>query len=117
MAEPTLEREWVAPFLVDVRLTLAVQGRGRGDPTFQADEAGAIWRTSLTPEGPATIRVLPGQGSAQPSHSGQPGQPGQPSQEEAPGTTTRVLARAWGPGAEWLLGSLPGLLGLYDDIS
>ncbi len=54
------EREWVAPFTVDVRRTLSVQGRGRGDPTFATDEAGAIWRTSLTPDGPATIRVLPG---------------------------------------------------------
>ena len=58
-----LDREWAVPFLVDVRLTLAVQGRGRGDPTFQADEAGALWRTSLTPDGPATIRVLPGRSS------------------------------------------------------
>ena len=47
------EREWVAPFTVDVRRTLSVQGRGRGDPTFTTDEAGAIWRTSLTPDGPA----------------------------------------------------------------
>ena len=34
------EREWVAPFAVDVRRTLSVQGRGRGDPTFKTDEAG-----------------------------------------------------------------------------
>src|SRR5580704_3526126 len=58
------EREWVAPFAVDVRRTLSVQGRGRGDPTFKTDEAGAIWRTSLTPDGPATIRVLPGRFAA-----------------------------------------------------
>ena len=57
------EREWVAPFTVDVRRTLSVQGRGRGDPTFTTDDAGAIWRTSLTPDGPATIRVLPGRTS------------------------------------------------------
>ena len=65
-------REWVLPFAVDVRLTLSVQGRGRGDPTFRLDEAGAIWRTSLTPVGPATLRVTavypapvhpPGQGN------------------------------------------------------
>ena len=55
-------REWVLPFAVDVRLTLSVQGRGRGDPTFRIDEAGAIWRTSLTPDGPATrgFRCVPG---------------------------------------------------------
>jgi 3-methyladenine DNA glycosylase/8-oxoguanine DNA glycosylase len=117
MAEPMLEREWAAPFLVDVRLTLAVQGRGRGDPTFQADEAGAIWRTSLTPEGPATIRVLPGRPSAQPGPS--PAPPGEAPDEagEGPGPATLVRAQSWGPGAGWLLDALPGALGLYDDVS
>ena len=90
------EREWIVPFPLDVRLTLSVQGRGRGDPTFRADEAGAIWRTSLTPDGPATLRVT----------SRSPGAP-----------PTRVTARAWGPGATWLLDALPGCLGLYDDVS
>jgi 3-methyladenine DNA glycosylase/8-oxoguanine DNA glycosylase len=101
MAEVMHEREWLAPFAVDVRRTLSVQGRGRGDPTFQADEAGAIWRTSLTPDGPATIRVLPGRLIAQAA--------------EDPVTCGR--AQAWGPGAQWLLDALPGALGLYDDIS
>src|ERR1700681_3076616 len=88
------EREWVAPFAVDVRRTLSVQGRGRGDPTFRTDEAGAIWRTSLPRDGPATIRVLP-----------------------APNPAIRVRAQAWGPGAQWLLGALPGALGLHDDLA
>jgi 3-methyladenine DNA glycosylase/8-oxoguanine DNA glycosylase len=94
MAESMAECEWAAPFAVDVRRTLSVQGRGRGDPTFRIDEAGAIWRTSLTPDGPAAIRVLPGTSPA-----------------------TRVRAQAWGPGAQWLLDALPGALGFYDDIS
>jgi 3-methyladenine DNA glycosylase/8-oxoguanine DNA glycosylase len=94
MAEAMAEREWVAPFAVDVRRTLSVQGRGRGDPTFRSDEAGAIWRTSLTPDGPATIRVLPG-----------------------PSPATPVRAQAWGPGAQWLLDALPGALGFHDDAS
>jgi 3-methyladenine DNA glycosylase/8-oxoguanine DNA glycosylase len=112
MAEVMREREWRAPFLVDVRLTLSVQGRGSGDPTFRLDEAGAIWRTSLTPDGPATIRVLPGRVFAEPvlpeitePDAGTVG----------PGTLVR--AQAWGPGAAWLLDALPGTLGLYDDIS
>jgi 3-methyladenine DNA glycosylase/8-oxoguanine DNA glycosylase len=113
MAEPTLEREWVAPFPVDVRLTLAVQGRGRGDPTFQADEAGAIWRTSLTPEGPATIRVLPARPAVRPRPS--PGPTGEDSKGTVP--PARVRAQAWGPGADWLLDALPGALGRDDDIS
>ena len=54
-----VELDWLAPFAVDVRVTLGVQGRGKGDPTYRVDEAGAIWRTSLTPDGPGTIRVLP----------------------------------------------------------
>jgi 3-methyladenine DNA glycosylase/8-oxoguanine DNA glycosylase len=94
------ELEWAAPFTVDVRRTLSVQGRGRGDPTFATDEAGAIWRTSLTPDGPGTIRVLPALTPAAPGEG-----------------TTRVRAQAWGPGAQWLLDALPGALGAYDDVS
>jgi 3-methyladenine DNA glycosylase/8-oxoguanine DNA glycosylase len=96
MTDTATEREWTAPFAVDVRRTLSVQGRGKGDPTFQADEAGAIWRTSLTPGGPGSIRVLPGR----PEPAG-----------------TRVRAQAWGHGAAWLLDALPAALGFYDDIS
>jgi len=102
MADVMAEREWAAPFVVDVHRTLAVQGRGRGDPTFRADAAGAIWRTSLTPDGPATIRVLPAR--PLPRAAG-----------EDP--VTLVRAQAWGPGAQWLLDALPGALGLYDDAS
>jgi 3-methyladenine DNA glycosylase/8-oxoguanine DNA glycosylase len=109
MAEVMLEQEWRVPFAVDVRRTLAVQGRGFGDPTFRTDEAGAIWRTSLTPDGPATIRVLPGRLLTEE-------EPGQ-GVGEGPAFGTWVRAQAWGPGAQWLLGALPGALGLYDDIS
>ena len=96
--------EWTAPFALDVSGTLSVQGRGRGDPTFRRDEAGAIWRTSLTPDGPGTIRVLPGR-------------PAATAQEEGAPVVTRVRAMAWGPGADWLLGALPGALGCHDDMS
>jgi len=102
MADVMAEREWAAPFVVDVHRTLAVQGRGRGDPTFRADAAGAIWRTSLTPDGPATIRVLPAR--PLPRAAG-----------EDP--VTLVRAQAWGPGAQWLLDALPGVLGFHDDVS
>jgi 3-methyladenine DNA glycosylase/8-oxoguanine DNA glycosylase len=106
MPEVAEQRDWVAPFVVDVRLTLGVQGRGRGDPTFQRDEAGTIWRTSLTPDGPGTIRVWP----ARPDGAADPAQA--QAQEQA-----RVRAQAWGPGACWLLDALPAALGLYDDVS
>jgi 3-methyladenine DNA glycosylase/8-oxoguanine DNA glycosylase len=108
MAEARLDLEWVAPFAVDVRVTLGVQGRGRGDPTFQLDAAGGIWRTSQTPEGPGTIRVLPPPGSAVEPAEGAP---------DGVTVSTRVRAQAWGPGAEWLLAALPGALGLHDDVS
>jgi 3-methyladenine DNA glycosylase/8-oxoguanine DNA glycosylase len=94
--EGALTREWQAPFPVDVRRTLSAQGRGAGDPTYQVDTVGAVWRTSLTPDGPGTIRVLP----VRPAPAG-----------------PRVLAYAWGPGAAWLLDGLPAALGACDDIS
>jgi 3-methyladenine DNA glycosylase/8-oxoguanine DNA glycosylase len=97
--EPARVLEWQAPFLLDVRVTLSVQGRGRSDPTFRIDEAGAVWRTSLTPDGPATIRVTA------------------PSRAASAPAGPLVVAQAWGPGADWLLDALPGALGLHDDIS
>jgi 3-methyladenine DNA glycosylase/8-oxoguanine DNA glycosylase len=110
MSDTMAERDWVAPFAVDVRRTLSVQGRGRGDPTFATDEAGAIWRTSLTPDWPATIRVLPGRS---PSQADDPGR----TAAETPDVTTCVRAQAWGPGAQWLLDALPCALGRDDDVS
>jgi 3-methyladenine DNA glycosylase/8-oxoguanine DNA glycosylase len=88
-----LSRLWPAPFPLDLVRTLAVHRRGGGDPAFRIDAAGAVWRTSLTPEGPATLRVV--------SVSG------------AGGST--VSATAWGAGAAWALDTVPALLGADDD--
>ena len=109
MADLKAEIEWVAPFVVNVRLTLSVQGRGKGDPTFRSDEAGAIWRTSLTPDGPGTIRVLPVRCPVPAAGAAETEEPAPP--------CTRVRAQAWGPGARWLLDALPGSLGQHDDIT
>jgi 3-methyladenine DNA glycosylase/8-oxoguanine DNA glycosylase len=103
MVEPMLELDWLAPFAVDVRVALGVQGRGTGDPTYRTDEAGAIWRTSLTPAGPGTIRVLPSPVWVVSPDDGS--------------ASTRVRAQAWGPGAGWLLDALPAVLGRDDDVS
>jgi 3-methyladenine DNA glycosylase/8-oxoguanine DNA glycosylase len=74
---------------VDVSLTLSVHRHGGGDPTFRREhDTGATWRTSLTPDGPGTIRVTP---------SGD--------------------AQAWGPGGQWLLDTLPAQLGRDDEGS
>jgi hypothetical protein len=110
-ASGALTRQWQLPFPVDLARTLGVHRRGRGDPTFQTDPAGAVWRTSLTPDGPGTLRVV-----AVPSAS--PGPAGR--RPEAPadaggGSGLTAHAWAWGPGAGWLLAALPGLLGAADD--
>ncbi len=88
-----LAREWRPPYPVDVRLILSVHRRGARDPAFRLDEAGAVWRTSASPDGPGTMRV-----SARPAGHG-----------------THVTATAWGPGAGWLLETLPSQLGEQDD--
>jgi 3-methyladenine DNA glycosylase/8-oxoguanine DNA glycosylase len=94
--DPGLRHEWRAPFAVDVRLTLSAHRHGGSDPTCRLDRGGAVWRTSLTPDGPGTLRVA----AARPSPEG-----------------TLVNAQAWGPGAAWLLDTLPAQLGALDDLS
>jgi 3-methyladenine DNA glycosylase/8-oxoguanine DNA glycosylase len=92
--DPGLRREWRAPFGIDVRLTLSVHRRGGRDPAYRVDAAGAVWRTSLTPDGPGTLRVI-----------------SQASDD------TLIIGQAWGPGAAWLLDTLPAQLGACDDLS
>ena len=82
-----LTRRWRPPFPLDWSRTLGVHRRGRGDPAYRVDGYGAAWRTSLTPAGPATMRV-----HAEPAGGAVPGA------EE--GCLT-VCASAWGPGAAW----------------
>lgn len=89
--------QWQPPFPLDWSRTLGVHRRGRGDPAHLVDAHGAAWRTTLTPDGPATMRV----------HAVPVAEDGR----------VTVCASAWGPGAAWLLGSLPGLLGAADDPS
>jgi 3-methyladenine DNA glycosylase/8-oxoguanine DNA glycosylase len=76
---------------MDVRMVLSVHRRGPRDPAFRIDPAGAIWRTSLTPGGPGTLRVA------------------------ADAAGVLITAMAWGPGAPWLLATLPSMLGAEDD--
>jgi 3-methyladenine DNA glycosylase/8-oxoguanine DNA glycosylase len=72
----------------DLRAVLGLHVRGAGDPTMRV-AAGAAIRASVTPDGPGAIdlRVAGGE----------------------------VHARAWGPGAAWLMARVPALLGLDDD--
>ena len=84
-----LERRFVPAQPVDLRLTLAIHRRGPSDPTIRFSRDGSTWRTSRTPEGPATIRLMPA-GDA-------------------------VRAQAWGSGAGWALEQAPELVGADDD--
>ncbi len=86
-------RRWRPGWPVDVAATLGPMRRGPGDPTYLVDPAGALWRTSRTPDGPVTVRL--GVNAA----------------------AGEVVARAWGPGASWALDNVPRLLGDEDDPS
>jgi 3-methyladenine DNA glycosylase/8-oxoguanine DNA glycosylase len=76
-----------------VPTTLSVLRRGAGDPTFRVDADGTVWRGVRTPAGPATLRLR-----------------SRPADGE-------VHAAAWGPGAGWVLDSVPAMLGAHDDPS
>jgi 3-methyladenine DNA glycosylase/8-oxoguanine DNA glycosylase len=96
-----MSRTWNPSFPLDVASVLSVHRRGPQDPAYRTDATGAIWRTSLTPAGPATLRVTWNQPAPVVS---------------APVVRAPVVrATAWGPGAGWLLERLPDLLGAADE--
>ncbi len=76
---------------VDLRQTLGVLMRGVADPTMRWDASG-VWRTMITPLGPATL------------HLAQRGR-------------SEIRATAWGAGADWAIDGVPQLLGRGDDWS
>jgi 3-methyladenine DNA glycosylase/8-oxoguanine DNA glycosylase len=91
MADASPLRSTYAPLHpLSLRLTLQPLGRGAADPTLAWDSSG-VWRTMPTPLGAATV------------HLSQRG--------------NVISAAAWGPGAEWAIGSVPELLGSGDDAS
>ncbi len=83
------ERRFVPSQPVDLRLTLGIHRRGAADPTLRFSRDGSAWRTSRTPEGPATLRLVPDAGG--------------------------LRAQAWGPGASWAVEQAPELVGADDD--
>ena len=95
-----LRSDWHAPFEVDAALILSAHRRGAQDPTFRTDASGAIWRTSLTPEGPATLRLTVA--------------PRPIRRAPRPGSVRQGRPR-WGAGSAWLLARVPALLGAQDD--
>jgi 3-methyladenine DNA glycosylase/8-oxoguanine DNA glycosylase len=83
-----MERVWRAERPLDVRRTLAPLKHASNDPTHRATQDGVVWRTTLTPDGPASYRLAQ--------------------------LGDEVTCEAWGPGAEWVLDGLPDLLGAHD---
>ena len=86
-------RLWVPHWPVPVGEIMSQQRRGGSDPTYKVDFQGRHWRGIRTPEGVATLMV------------------------ETRPRAGRVYAAAWGEGAEWVLESVPALLGADDDPS
>lgn len=82
---------------LDLGSTLFPLRRGTGDPTQRWEGArggdGPVWRTQLTPDGPATVRM----------------------RVADPRGLASLEVRAWGPGADWSIAHAHELGGLDDD--
>jgi len=89
LAGPDHEDGWSPNWPVDVRRVLSRDRRGTGDPTLRFAEDG-VWRTTTTPDGPATVRVT--------------------------GSGARLRVQAWGPGAGWAGGAVFRWLGAEDRV-
>ncbi len=89
----SVERVWRPGRPVDLGATLGPLRRGGGDPTFRMDPTGGVWRTARTPDGPGTQHICIDAAEAS------------------------VRCEAWGPGAAWLLDTLPDLLGAGDSTA
>ncbi|HZB21585.1 MAG TPA: DNA-3-methyladenine glycosylase 2 family protein [Blastococcus sp.] len=84
---PAHESEWTPDWPLDLLRALSPHRRGTADPAMRVADGG-LWRTTTTPDGPATVRIAVAAG------------------------TVRVAA--WGPGAEWAGAAVPDWLGAAD---
>lgn len=91
-ASNSVVTEFVSEHPMDVAMTLSPLRRGKGDPTFERDSAGSVWRTSRLNSGLLTYRLTQI-------------------------SRFRVRSEAWGAGAAEFTGMLPALLGNDDDAS
>ncbi len=89
----SLTRRWRTDREIHLRTQLGVFRRGAGDPTSRWGRDGWVVRAAQTPEGVGTLQLV------------------------CRTADSVVEAEAWGPGAEWLLASVPALLGDDDDAS
>jgi len=90
---PQRGRVWRCDRPLAVSAILASLRHGGGDPTFLRGRGGSVARGLRTPEGLATLELRTRPADAE------------------------VVARAWGPGADWALDGIPDLLGEHDDVS
>ncbi|WP_380167488.1 DNA-3-methyladenine glycosylase family protein [Jannaschia sp. R86511] len=84
-------RTWRPGRPVDLPGTLGTLVRGRGDPCHRWEGRTGLWRATQTPAGPGLLLL------------------------RTRAADGEVDARAWGPGADWLLDGVPELLGGHDD--
>ena len=85
------QRVWTPGFPFDLKATTSLHRRSAHDPAFRVAPDGSVWRASFTPDGPGTLAM---------AFDG-----------------VEVTGRAWGPGASWLLETMPSALGADDDPS
>ncbi len=88
-ATPDAEGDWAAPYRVDLPAVLGSFTRGSTDPAQRFAGDGSVWRAARTPEGVGSLHLT--------------------------ASAAHVRAQAWGPGAGWLVSSVPRLLGFDDD--
>src|SRR5215212_8757039 len=81
------ESVWTPDWPFELLRALGPYRRGTGDPTRRVADDG-VWRTTTTPDGPATVRIA------------------------LSGGTVRISA--WGPGADRAGGAVPEWLGAAD---
>ena len=80
-----MQRSWRPVGPLDLHRTLGSLRHAVNDPTHRTTPDGALWRATLTPDGPASYRLVQAAGE--------------------------VTCTAWGAGAAWVLDGLPDLLG------
>lgn len=89
----TKSRVWRSDRRISLRAQLAAFQHGAGDPTCRWGADGSFARAARTPEGAGTVQLV------------------------CRSAGSEVECNAWGPGAEWLLESVPDLLGASDDVA
>src|SRR4029450_12645772 len=107
---PETTRAWRPGRPVDLHATLGSLRHGSGDPAYRTDRRGTIWRAPRPPpgSGPRPGGPCPGERARRPEGRA-------PVRLPLSRAKAAVTATAWGPGAAWLIESLPALLGEDDD--